>query len=77
MLIAARHPFREHGALSTALPEPYRMVRVEVAGLLLSGIYMPNLLAKVPYWQALIAALVAAARWLDAHRADPLQPFGG
>ncbi len=59
VLIAARRPFREHGAVSTALPEPYRMVRVEVAGLVLCGIYMPNLLAKVPYWELLIAALAA------------------
>jgi len=61
VLIAARRPFREHGAVSTALPEPYRMVRVEMAGLLLCGIYMPNLSAKVPYWEALIAALAAEA----------------
>ena len=59
VLIAARIPFREHGAVGTALPEPYRMVRIEMAGLFLSGIYMPNLLAKVPYWEALIAALAA------------------
>ena len=61
VLIAARHPFREHGAVNSALPEPYRMVRVEAAGLQLCGIYMPNLLAKVPYWEALIAALAAEA----------------
>jgi exodeoxyribonuclease III len=59
VMIAMRRPFREHGAISTALPEPYRMVQVEVAGLLLCGIYMPNLLQKVPYWEALIAALAA------------------
>ncbi len=59
VLIAARRPFREHGAVGALLPEPYRMVRVEVAGLALCGIYMPNLLAKVPYWEALIAALAA------------------
>jgi len=59
VLIAARHPFREHGAVSAGLPEPCRMVRIEVAGLFLCGIYMPNLLAKVPYWEALIAALAA------------------
>jgi exonuclease III len=57
VLIAARRPFREHGAISSDLPEPYRMVRVEAAGLLVCGIYMPNLLAKVPYWAALIGAL--------------------
>jgi exonuclease III len=50
VLIAARCPFREYGAVGTALPEPYRMVRIETAGLVLWGIYMPNLLAKVPYW---------------------------
>ena len=61
VLIAARRPFREHGAVSAGLPEPYRMVRVEFAGLFLCGIYMPNLLAKVPYWEALIAALAAEA----------------
>jgi len=57
VLIAARCPFREHGVVSTAVPEPYRMVRIEMAGLILCGIYMPNLLQKVPYWEALIAAL--------------------
>lgn len=61
VLIAARRPFREHGAVSEGVPEPYRMLRVEVAGLLITGIYMPNLLAKVPYWEALIAALAAEA----------------
>jgi exodeoxyribonuclease III len=61
VLIAARRPFREHGAVSAGLPEPYRMVRVEFAGLWLCGIYMPNMLAKVPYWEALIAALAAEA----------------
>jgi len=59
VLIAARLPFREHGVVSAAVPEPYRMVRVELAEVQLCGIYMPNLLAKVPYWEALIAALAA------------------
>jgi exonuclease III len=36
------------------------MVAVEFARLRLCGIYMPNLKAKVPYWEALIAALAAA-----------------
>jgi len=65
VLIAARCGFVEHGAVSTALPEPYRMVRVELAGFLLCGIYMPNLLAKVPYWEALIAALAAEVAEAD------------
>ena len=42
-------------------PEPYRMVSVDFAAFRLDGIYMPNLLAKVPYWEALIAALSSQA----------------
>ncbi len=61
VLIAARRKLREMGAVGDLVPEPYRMVRVEMAGLVLCGIYMPNLLAKVPYWEALIAALAAEA----------------
>ena len=57
VLIAARCAFHEHGAIDGGLPEPYRMVSVEFASFRLSGIYMPNLLAKIPYWEALIAAL--------------------
>jgi hypothetical protein len=57
VLVAARCPFREHGAVDMGLPEPYRMVSVDFATFRLSGVYMPNLLAKVPYWEALIAAL--------------------
>ena len=57
VLIAAREPFVEHGPVNGLLPEPYRMLCVEFGGFQLSGIYMPNLLAKVPYWEALIAAL--------------------
>jgi exodeoxyribonuclease III len=57
VLIAARRRFHEHGAIGSGLPEPYRMVSVEFASFRLSGIYMPNLLAKIPYWEALIAAL--------------------
>ena len=59
VLIAARRPFRERGVVSEAVLEPYKMLRVELAGFVLCGIYMPNLLAKVPYWEALIAALAA------------------
>lgn len=61
VLVAARRRFREHGALGNGLPEPYRIVSVEFAGVLLFGVYMPNLRQKVPYWKALIAALTARA----------------
>ena len=57
VLVAARRPFREHGAVDKGLPEPYRMVSVDFATFRLIGIYMPNLPAKIPYWEALIATL--------------------
>ena len=59
VLIAARRRFREHGAISESLPEPYKMLSVEFSAFRLCGIYMPNLKAKIPYWDALIAALSA------------------
>ena len=49
VLVAARCPFHEHGAVEMRLPEPYRMVSVDFDMFRLIGIYMPNLLAKVPY----------------------------
>jgi exonuclease III len=61
VLIAARRPFRDFGALSEALPQPYRIVGIDIAGLRLFGVYMPNMLAKVPYWEALVMALAADA----------------
>src|SRR6516165_6031238 len=44
VLVAARRPF--HGQVS-----------VDFATFRLVGIYMPNLRAKIPYWEALIATL--------------------
>src|SRR5215831_15134274 len=57
VLVAARHPFGGHGAVDVRLPEPYRMVSVDFATFRLVGIYMPNLRAKIPYWEALITTL--------------------
>src|SRR5271166_4152777 len=57
VLIASRCAFYERGAIANELPEPYRMVSVEFASFRLSGVYLPNLIAKIPYWEALIAAL--------------------
>ncbi len=57
VLIAARSEFRDHGEVDGSLPEPYRMVGVEFPAFRLVGIYMPNLLAKIPYWETLIATL--------------------
>jgi exodeoxyribonuclease-3 len=59
VLIAARHPFDDGGPVSDAVPEPYRMVRAYFGPVRIYGIYMPNLLKKIPYWEALIAALAA------------------
>jgi exonuclease III len=57
VLIAARCPFREHGPVD-GLVEPHRLVSAAFGSFRLVGVYMPNLLAKVPYWEALIAALL-------------------
>jgi exonuclease III len=64
VLVAARRRFRTHATLSDALPEPYRLVHVEIGKLSLCGVYMPNLLAKVPYWEAVVASL---ATKIDGH----------
>lgn len=61
VLIAARRRFRTDAALDSALPEPYRLVHVEIGKLSLCGVYMPNLLAKVPYWEAVVASLAVRA----------------
>lgn len=57
VLIAARRPLIERPAISAGLSEPYRLVAVEIGAMLLCGVYMPNLLKKVPYWQRLIDGL--------------------
>jgi len=59
VLIAARQPFDDGGAVTDIVPDPCRMVRAYFGALRIYGIYMPNLLKKVPYWEALIAALAA------------------
>jgi exodeoxyribonuclease III len=64
VLVAARRRILAHAPLDDALPEPYRLVHVELGKLSLCGVYMPNLLAKVPYWEAVVAGLAAR---LDGH----------
>jgi len=58
VLIAARGPFEEHGRVD-GLAEPCRLVSVAFGSFRLVGVYMPNLLAKIPYWEALITTLCA------------------
>jgi exodeoxyribonuclease III len=56
VLIAARRRFVERGPVCPRVEEPWRLVDVELGVLRLTGVYMPNLLKKVPYWQTLIDA---------------------
>ena len=44
-----------------ARSEPWRLVDVDLGVLRLTGVYMPNLKAKLPYWQTLVAAFAARA----------------
>jgi exodeoxyribonuclease-3 len=57
VLIAARRRFLELGALCVDVEEPYRLVDVDLGAVRLTGVYMPNLKRKVPYWQALVDGL--------------------
>ena len=57
VLIAARCAFRDLGPVGVGLPEPCRMVAAEFHAFRLVGIYMPNMLAKIPYWETLISTL--------------------
>jgi len=59
VLIAARTRFSAYGTISPGLPEPHKLVRADFSGFRLCGVYMPNLKAKIPYWDALLAALGA------------------
>jgi exonuclease III len=59
VLIAARQSFDDGGPLTDTVPEPYRIVRAYFGTLRIYGVYMPNLLKKVPYWQALVASFAA------------------
>ena len=62
VLIAARGRFRDRGVVDAGLPEPYKIVDAVFPGLRLTGVYMPNLRAKEPYWDRLIATLPERAR---------------
>jgi len=61
VLIAARRRFDTHGPVAAELPEPYKLVMADFPGFRLCGVYMPNLKRKIPYWDALLAALGADA----------------
>jgi exonuclease III len=61
VLIAARRRFGERGPLSAHMDEPWRLLDVDLGVLRLTGVYMPNLQKKVPYWQSLVHAFAARA----------------
>jgi exodeoxyribonuclease III len=56
VLIATRTKPRALAHVTEHVPEPWRMLAVTIGGVRVFGIYMPNLKAKIPYWEALIEA---------------------
>jgi exonuclease III len=61
VLIAARRRFLERGPVCPNVDEPWRLVDVDLGVLRLTGVYMPNLQKKVPYWQTLVDRFTARA----------------
>jgi exonuclease III len=59
VLIASRRRFVERGPVCPHVSEPWRLVDVDLGVLRLTGVYMPNLKAKLPYWQTLVSAFAA------------------
>jgi exonuclease III len=55
VLIATRRKPGSIVHVAEHVPEPWRMLTVTIDGVRVFGIYMPNLKAKIPYWEALIA----------------------
>ena len=67
VLIAARRRFVERMArCARDVAEPYRLVDVDLGVVRLTGVYMPNLLKKVPYWQTLVRCVRRARGWRRA-----------
>jgi exonuclease III len=54
ILIAARRSFRVEPQTSFAWDRP-RLFNVRLRGLSVTGVHLPNLAAKIPHWQALLA----------------------
>jgi len=61
VLIAARRRFVERGPVCGQVEEPWRLVDVDLGVLRLTGVYMPNLQKKVPYWRTLVDAFALRA----------------
>ncbi len=56
VMIAAREPITVRDGLADHLDRPHRLLDVVVDGIHLTGVHMPNMAAKRPYWQAVIRA---------------------
>jgi len=56
VLIATRRKPGSIAHVTEHVPEPWRMLTVTIDRVRVFGIYMPNLKAKIPYWEALIDA---------------------
>jgi exonuclease III len=56
VLIATKTKPRSLAHVTPHVPEPWRMLTLTIGSIRLFGIYMPNLKAKIPYWEALIEA---------------------
>jgi exonuclease III len=56
VLIATRTRPGSIAHVTEHVPEPWRMLTVTIDRMRVFGIYMPNLKAKIPYWEALIEA---------------------
>lgn len=56
VLIATRTRPGSLAHVTEHVPEPWRMLTLTINRVRVFGIYMPNLKAKIPYWEALIEA---------------------
>lgn len=56
VLIASRDYVDQPRPLNAGLEKPYMLLDVDVLGISLVGVYMPNNKAKTPYWEAVVAA---------------------
>lgn len=54
--VASRLPIRRARPLDRRLDKPHRMLDLSIDGLRLTAVHMPNMRAKLPYWEAVIRA---------------------
>lgn len=54
VLIAARSSATAAQSIAFGLEKPHALVQTEIAGISIVGVYMPNGVAKTPYWEAVV-----------------------